>query len=233
MTKILHPAGKRGHEKPVEWLDSYHSFSFGDWFDPKRIRFGKLRVLNDDTIGPGGGFPPHPHSNMEIVTIVLEGELKHQDSIGTSSILRAGEVQRMSAGTGVVHSEYNANQDIPLKLFQIWVETKKKGITPSYEEKAFQNLTRNSLHLLVSPEGREGSVSINQDAFFSITEINKKIIYKKHLDKNIIYIMIIEGEVKISEETLGRRDAIGIENEDNIEILPNEKSRILIIEIPS
>ena len=230
---IIDKAEDRGHSEHGGWLFSNFSFSFSDWYNPKKMGFGKLRVINDDLIKGGGGFPPHPHKDMEIVTIVTKGTLAHQDSMGNTEILKAGEVQRMSAGTGVVHSEFNHSETEDLKLFQIWVHTKENGIKPSYDQKSFNEKNRkNKFQLLLSPTGRDGSVTINQDTYFSMVDLDSQIYYNKYEKKNGIYIFLIEGELEILGKTLKTRDAVGVKEEDNISIKVKKLSKILIIEVP-
>lgn len=234
MKTIIHRASERGHAHHG-WLSTYHSFSFADWYDEKKVHFGKLRVLNDDTIGPDSGFGMHPHDNMEIVTILLKGVLEHQDSMGNKGQIRAGEVQAMSAGTGIMHSEYNPSKSEETKLFQIWVYPKEKDITPRYEQKSFQKEERdNKFQLIVSPEKHENTMWINQDAFFSLGNFEKGISENYSLKKkgNGVYLMVIEGKISVEGNALEKRDAIGISETDLIKIKADERSEILIIEVP-
>lgn len=217
------------------WLKAKHYFSFGNWFDPTKMGFGTLRVINDDIIAPEAGFPEHGHNDFEIVTIPLEGELKHRDSLGNEAVIKKGEVQRMSAGTGIIHSEYNNSKTKELRLFQIWIETRRRGINPSYNQKKFDEKEfENKFKLIVSPDLREDSIDINQNAFFSRGNFkkNSKQSYQKYKDNNGIFILLIEGKIKINNLELETRDAIGINNEKDIEIEIIENSKILIIEIP-
>ncbi len=161
---VLRPAAERGH-RHYGWLDTWHTFSFGDYHDPRHMGFRALRVLNDDRVAPGAGFPDHPHRDMEIVTYVLEGALQHRDSLGNTSVIRAGEMQRMSAGTGVVHSEYNPSQAEPVHFLQIWIVPARQGLPPSYEQRAFaEEERRGRFRLVASPEGAERSLIVHQDA---------------------------------------------------------------------
>jgi hypothetical protein len=231
-TYIIHREEERGEMK-LDWLHSRFSFSFADWYEPSRMGYGVLRVINDDIISPNSGFGFHPHTDMEIITIVFSGELTHKDSMGNTGIIKKGDVQRMSAGTGVVHSEYNYSKKSEVRLFQIWILPKKYGIKPDYEQKEI-NYNADGLTLIVSPNGKNNSVKINQDAWFTIANIqkNKEIIYEKKQTNNITYSIIIEGEINYKEEILKTRDAIGIENEDKNKYIAVKNSKILIIEIP-
>ena len=217
------------------WLKSHHSFSFADYYNPERMGFGALRVINDDAIDGAMGFGTHPHKNMEIITIPLEGTLAHKDSTGTSSFIRKGEVQIMSAGTGITHSEFNANKDEVVKLLQIWVLPKKLGVKPRYEQKEFSHADRkNNLQLVVSPDGREGSVSINQDAFFSLTDLDKDktLTYqRKHLG-NGIYLFVIKGKIEVNGEVLNERDGLGIEAFNELNMKSLLASEVLLMEVP-
>jgi len=231
---IIHTSESRGQANHG-WLKSRHTFSFADYYNPERIQFGALRVINDDFIAAGMGFGTHPHRDMEIITIPLEGALKHQDSMGTSSVITRGEIQIMSAGTGITHSEFNASKEEPVKLLQIWVLPKKLNVEPRYEQKAFLHEDRkNKIMTVVSPDGRDGSVSINQDAFFSLTDLDqgKKIAYQCQHPGNGVYVFVIEGEIKIDGKTFKSRDAVGIEAFTAIEIEADKNSEVLLMEIP-
>ena len=208
---ILHTSNSRGHADHG-WLKSHHTFSFANYYNPERMNFGVLRVLNDDWIAKSNGFGMHPHKDMEIISIPLHGTLKHQDSMGTNGLIEKGEIQVMSAGTGVFHSEENPQTDNHVELLQIWVMPKKLGITPSYGQRKF-DFPLNTQTLFVSPDGREGSLAINQDAFFSIQNLdaNQSANYTGKINTNGVYIFVIEGKVQINETTLNRRDALGID----------------------
>ncbi len=234
MKFILHPSNERGHANHG-WLNAYHSFSFASWYNPKKSHFGALRVLNDDIIAAGMGFGTHPHDNMEIVTIPLAGAIAHKDSMGNSGIINTGDVQIMSAGTGVQHSEFNASKTEELNLFQLWVFPKEKEITPRYEQKTFQfDKTNNAFTTLVSPTREGESVWINQDAFFSIGTFdeNKTFDYKIKHPGNGAFIMIIDGIVNIIDQKLQKRDAIGIWESDTIIMKTEKTSKILVVEVP-
>ncbi|QLE01695.1 pirin family protein [Galbibacter sp. BG1] len=234
MKTTLYKSDTRGHANHG-WLNAYHSFSFANYFDPQRMNFGVLRVLNDDTIAPGMGFGKHPHDNMEIITIPLSGDLEHEDSMGNKKVIKEGDVQSMSAGTGVVHSEYNANQDKEVKLLQIWLMPKKRNITPAYDQISLKLEDRkNKFQQIVSPNPDDDGVTINQDAWFSITEMDagKELNYKLHNPKNGVYAFVLEGNLSINDESLDRRDAIGIREVDDLKINADSDSKLLLMEVP-
>ena len=235
MKTILHKADTRGHASHGGWLDSWHTFSFADYHDASRIHFGALRVLNDDSIAGGMGFGMHPHDNMEIITIPLEGQLEHKDSMGNSGTISKGEVQVMSAGTGIQHSEKNRNPDEIVKLLQIWVFPNKRNVKPRYDQKAFDlSAATNKLLTIVSPMGEKEGVNIHQDAWFSLGKLNPDHEFKYDLKKkeNGIYIFVIEGEISVNGEKLNRRDALGITDTDTILIKANKDAEVLVMELP-
>ena len=234
MKKVVHRAESRGHANHG-WLDSYHTFSFAGYFEPSRVQFGALRVLNDDTVAGGKGFGSHPHDNMEIVSIPTEGDLEHQDNTGNKGVIRPGDVQIMSAGTGIVHSEYNHNQDKEVKFFQIWVFPEKRNIEPRYGQKHFPEQQRlNKIQTLVSPNAENDSLWINQQAWFSrsLLEKGKSLQYASHGKDQGVYIFIIEGKAKAEDELLNRRDAAGFWEADRIKITAEETADLLLIEVP-
>jgi redox-sensitive bicupin YhaK (pirin superfamily) len=234
MKKILYKADERGFADHG-WLRSWHSFSFADYYDPRKIHFGTLRVLNDDIVKGGMGFGMHPHDNMEIVTIPLKGSLEHKDSEGNHGVINTNDVQIMSAGSGLYHSEFNHSKSEEVNLFQIWVFPKEKDIKPRYDQKTFDPAEReNSLITVVSPEKNNNSLWINQDAYFSLGKFDKgrELTYEIKKKGNGAYIMVIEGSITTVSESLERRDAIGIYDTDTIQIKFNDDSEILIIEIP-
>lgn len=234
MNTILYPAKDRGHANHG-WLDSFFSFSFAEYHDPKKVHFGALRVLNDDSIAGGGGFGTHPHDNMEIVTIPLEGKLAHKDSTGNEGIIRKGDVQIMSAGTGIRHSEYNASAAEFAKLLQIWVFPKIKNIKPVYGQKTFDVLERkNKWQVVVSPDSTDQALPINQDARFSLAQLDEghALTYETKFKGSGVYLFVIEGEVKVGEQLLHKRDALGISNTERFEIVSAKNADILAIEIP-
>lgn len=234
METVIHRAGERGGADHG-WLKTHHSFSFADWYEPARMGFGALRVLNDDTIAPRSGFGPHPHRDMEIITIVLGGAVTHGDSMGNRGIVEAGDVQVMSAGTGVVHSEENTSEDTPLSLLQLWVEPRERGIAPRYDQKTcgFESLEHGAL-LLVSPDARDGSLKIHQDAYitFAAVEAQQPLHYLLHDDKHGVYVFVVRGSVQIEDKTLDTRDAMGISHATSILIKTNESAQLLVIEVP-
>lgn len=233
MKTILHKANSRGHANHG-WLNSYHSFSFAGYNDPERVHFGALRVLNDDTINGGMGFGKHPHENMEIVTIPLKGDLHHKDSTGRDKIIRQSDVQIMSAGSGISHSEFNANTDSSVELLQIWVFPKEYNIEPRYEQKSFKPEDRfNKIQTVVAPDD-ENAVRINQDAWFSLTNLssNVSVDYSTHKKGNGIYVFVIKGSITINEIPLAERDGLGISETNEISIHAETDTEVLLIEIP-
>lgn len=234
MKSIFHPASERGHVN-FGWLDSHHSFSFGHWQNPDKIHFGALRVLNDDIVQGGGGFGAHPHDNMEIVSIPLTGSLAHKDSTGTDGIIKSGDVQIMSAGTGIRHSEYNASKTEAVNFLQIWVFPKKEDIEPHYDQKEFDiNARLNKWQIVVSPDDQDGGLWINQDARFALAklEAGQEISYSPKFKGNGVYVFVMEGGVQAGDQQLGKRDAAGIYESDNILIKANVASELLLIEVP-
>jgi redox-sensitive bicupin YhaK (pirin superfamily) len=234
MAHLLHPAQSRGHANHG-WLDTYHTFSFADYFDPERLNFGALRVLNDDTIAGGAGFGLHQHDNMEIVTIVLSGTLEHRDSLGTVGTVQTGEVQVMSAGSGVRHSEYNASKVDPVTLLQIWIETDTKNATPRYDQHSFvRNLGENQWQQLVAPSTNTNGLWIHQDAWFHrvILTPGTKLNYELKKPGHGVYFFVIEGMVKIDGEHLERRDGLGISEGNEYTLLAESQADVLVIEVP-
>ncbi|RFN58480.1 pirin family protein [Marixanthomonas ophiurae] len=236
MKKILHPATSRGTAN-FGWLKAKYSFSFGNYFNPDRLQFGKLRVLNDDQVESAMGFGKHPHKNMEIVTIPQSGALKHQDSMGNSGIVKSGDIQVMSAGTGVEHSEVNASTTEPVTLFQIWVIPDKEDVSPRYDQKKIAPLLKdNSFSTIVKPksEAQENELWIHQQAFFSIGTFSEKTetSYSLYNKSHCVYVFVIDGTILVDNETLNKRDAIGIWDTDTISITANGNSRVLLIETP-
>jgi redox-sensitive bicupin YhaK (pirin superfamily) len=231
---VLHKANTRGNANHG-WLNAYHSFSFGSWYNPDRIQFGMLRVLNDDTIAAGMGFGTHPHDNMEIITIPLEGDLAHKDSMGNGTTIKSGDIQVMSAGTGIQHSEFNPNHDQHTKLFQIWLFPKYRNVEPRYQQITLdKSLEKNDFAQILSPNPDDAGVWIHQDAWFYLSDFDKDFSKKLSLKKegNGFYIMNIEGEIVVNGEQLQKRDAIGIWATNEIEIKANINAKFLIMEIP-
>lgn len=235
MNTIFHPASKRGHIDHG-WLDTYHSFSFASWHDAAKVHFGALRVLNDDTITGGTGFGMHPHDNMEIVTVVLEGELEHKDSMGNTGVIHANEVQVMSAGTGIFHSEYNHNLDTKCSLFQLWIFPNKRSVTPRYDQRKYDPLEReNTLRMLVSPmESDEPGLKIYQQAWIYRAALasGKSVKLDLHTEDHGAYILNVEGAITAGGKQLGRRDAAGVTGMDAVEITASQDSDMLVIEVP-
>lgn len=236
MTTILHKSSDRGTAN-YGWLSANYSFSFANYFDPKKIQFGMLRVLNDDTIAPGMGFGTHPHENMEIITIPLEGALMHRDSMGNEGIIKFGEIQVMSAGTGVQHSEFNASQSEPLKLLQLWVFPEKNGVTPRYDQKSFDIESQiNTFVTVVSPEDKNdgNAIWVHQQTFFylGIFEENKLITQQITSSENGVYLFLIDGEIEINNQLLTSKDALEITNCLDFQIKTIQKSKILLVEVP-
>jgi quercetin 2,3-dioxygenase len=235
MKTVLHKAATRGHANHG-WLDSWHTFSFAGYHDPNRIHFGALRVLNDDTVAPGMGFGKHPHDNMEIVSIPLEGDLEHGDSTGTKAVIKSGDVQIMSAGTGIIHSEKNSNNDQQVKFLQIWVFPNTKNVTPRYDQKTFSEADKqNKLATVVSPIGRnDGGVQMHQDAWFHLGRLDegKTLTYELKKKENGVYAFVIEGDVTINDIVLNRRDGLGISETDTLFIKADSRAEILLMEVP-
>lgn len=217
------------------WLKSRHTFSFADYYNPESMNFGLLRVLNDDIVTPSMGFGTHPHENMEIISIPLSGALRHEDSMGNKHIISTGEVQIMSAGSGITHSEYNDSSSEDVNFLQIWVLPKERDITPRYDQKLFDEGNRiNRFQLLVAPENSEETVLINQDAWFSLADIEaeKQVVYEKNDKKNGVYFFVIEGNVNIDGNAVKRRDGLGIVDGKTYPIVAQSKAQILAIEVP-
>jgi len=234
MKTILQKASERGGADHG-WLKAKHYFSFASYNNPEKVHFGLLRVLNDDIINGGTGFPTHPHDNMEIVTIPLTGALQHKDSTGGKGIIRSGDVQIMSAGTGVQHSEFNASQTEAVNLFQLWVFPKKRNITPRYDQRNFSVDERiNKWQIVVSPNEADNGLWINQDARFALTklEAGKEITYKNAFKGNGVYLVVINGSVKVNDIELSKRDALGIYDTDSFTVSTSEAAELLAVEVP-
>lgn len=231
---ILHKANSRGHADHG-WLNAYHSFSFASWQDRNRMNFGALRVLNDDTVAAGMGFGTHSHDNMEIITIPLEGDLAHKDSMGNAETIKTGDIQVMSAGTGIQHSEFNPNQDKRTKLLQIWVFPKTRNVVPRYQQVTLNTEDRtNKLQQILSPNPDDEGVWIHQDAWFSLAKFDKNITthYKLKKGGNGVYAFLISGNITINNQELETRDGFGIWNFDELNIKANEDSEFLLMEVP-
>ncbi|MDB5275107.1 MAG: pirin family protein [Ferruginibacter sp.] len=234
MTTVLYKAADRG-TGDYGWLKPNYYFSFGQYHNPKNLHFGVLRVLNDDYIAGGGAFPTHPHDNMEIVTIPFTGALKHKDSTGGAGIIKAGDVQIMSAGTGVQHSEANASATDPVTLFQVWIFPKVNNIQPRYDQRTFDlNERINKWQYIVSADEKDNALWINQDARFALTSLKagSTLAYTNKFSGNGVFLVSISGTVTVGETTLGRRDALGIDGTDSFSVTANEDAELLAIEIP-
>ncbi|MCX8019111.1 MAG: pirin family protein [Chitinophagaceae bacterium] len=236
MNTVLHKAETRGHAN-YGWLNTYYTFSFGEYFDKERIHFGALRVLNDDTVAAGRGFGMHPHDNMEIITIPTFGELEHQDSMGNRMVVGPGDIQVMSAGTGIYHSEKNKNPDKEVRLFQIWVFPDKENVTPRYDQKHYAPLLkRNQFLTVVSPIGADDgqSVQIHQQAWFSIGKFDKDVATEYTLKRkgNGVYVFVMEGDISVNDMTLNRRDGLGVSDAESISVRALTDSEILLMEVP-
>lgn len=234
MQIILHRAATRGGADHG-WLKARHTFSFAGYMDPSRVHFGVLRVLNDDIIAGGGGFPTHPHDNMEIVTIPITGALAHRDSTGGNGEITSGEVQIMSAGTGIRHSEFNASETEAVNLLQIWMFPKLRNIAPRYDQRAFSaDERKNRLRVVVSPEDTDDALWINQDAYFAVGSVDAdtSVEWKLRNEGSGVYIFVIEGTIEVAGETLERRDGIGISEISEVKITAGTESSVLLMEVP-
>jgi redox-sensitive bicupin YhaK (pirin superfamily) len=232
MKTIIHKSTERGHANHG-WLNSHHSFSFAHFYDPEKINFGALRVLNDDIVQGGMGFGAHPHDNMEIISIPLSGDLEHKDSMGNSGVIRQNDVQIMSAGTGIQHSEYNKNKDKLVNFLQIWVFPKVKNIKPHYDQKAFRHEDRvNKLQEIVSPGG-EG-VLINQDAWFYLVDLEKgkEVSHNIHDKSNGVYVFVIDGDITVNGQTLNKKDGLGVTETERLSVKADSNSQVLLMEVP-
>jgi quercetin 2,3-dioxygenase len=232
---ILHKAETRGHANHG-WLNSHHSFSFANYYNPDRMHFGVLRVLNDDTVSPGMGFGTHPHDNMEIISIPLEGDLEHKDSMGTVSVIKHGDIQVMSAGTGIQHSEYNKNKDKDVKFLQIWVFPNKKDVKPRYDQITLDLKDReNKLQQILSPNPDDEGVWIHQDAWFHLGKFDKgkTTDYSIKRKGNGVYIFLLNGEAKVNDIILNKRDGLGIWDTEKITLTSNmDGTEILVMDVP-
>lgn len=233
MKKTIYKADTRGFANHG-WLKAAHSFSFGRYYDPKRMNFGMLRVLNDDIVQPKMGFGTHPHDNMEIITIPIYGALSHKDSMGNKKAINPGEVQVMSAGTGLTHSEFNDSKTDEVNTLQLWIMPEKQNVEPYYDQKKFDIQERNNrFQVLVSPKDKqiEGSLPINQQGYIYMIDMDEGYTTEYGL-KNGAYFFLIDGEVEIADEILKNRDAIGIEDVEKIAIKATKNSKLLVIDVP-
>jgi quercetin 2,3-dioxygenase len=233
MKTIIHKSDSRGHFDHG-WLNTRHSFSFGGYYSPEKIHFGALRVLNDDIIAGGTGFDMHPHDNMEIITIPLEGALRHKDSMGHTQKIAKGEIQVMSAGYGLYHAEFNENEDIDAKILQLWIFPDKKDLEPRYDQFKYDFAEKDSLKLLVGPQKANAKTWINQNAYISMGKLKKdsNFDYRFYEKNNGVYLFIISGSIKIGDILLEARDAIGISETEDFSVQIINDSEILAIEVP-
>lgn len=235
MNTVLHKADTRGHANHG-WLNSHHSFSFASWYNPDRMGFGALRVLNDDRVAGGQGFGRHPHDNMEIISIPLEGDLEHQDSMGNKKVIKEGEVQVMSAGTGVFHSEYNKNSDREVKFLQIWVFPNKRNVKPRYDQLPIAELRKeNEFYQILSPNADDAGVWVHQDAWFHMGDFDKGISSTYELkkpEKNGVYLFVLEGNVTVNGQALNKRDGYGMWETNSFNLKADSKAKVLVMEVP-
>jgi redox-sensitive bicupin YhaK (pirin superfamily) len=231
---VLHKADTRGYANH-DWLKSYHTFSFAGYFDAERIHFGALRVLNDDTVDAGRGFDTHHHKNMEIISIPLEGDLEHKDSMGTVAVIKKGDVQVMSAGSGIFHSEYNRNKDRLTKFLQIWVIPNEQNVTPRYDQITLNDADRhNKIQQILSPNKNDEGVWIHQDAWFHLGKFDKGVSQKYTLKKNSngVYVFVLNGNITVDKQSLNTRDGLGIWNTEDFSITADSDAEFLLMEVP-
>ncbi len=235
MNQVIHRSDSRGHANHG-WLDSHHSFSFANYYNPERMHFGVLRVLNDDRVASGMGFGTHPHDNMEIISIPLEGDLEHKDSMGNVAVIRKGDIQVMSAGTGITHSEYNRNKNNEVKFLQIWVFPNKKNVTPRYDQISLNPADRhNKFQQILSPSPDDDGVWVHQDAWFHMAtlEKGKSLNYQVKRPQNGIYVFLLEGNLKLNGQELQRRDGMGIWNtQEPLHFEASSDAEILVMDVP-
>jgi redox-sensitive bicupin YhaK (pirin superfamily) len=227
----LRKASERGHAN-YGWLDTYHTFSFGDDYDPKWVGFRSLRVINDDLVMPEQGFGAHPHRDMEIVTYILSGQLEHKDSMGNGRVIRRGELQYMSAGSGVQHSEFNPSKDEAVRFLQIWILPETKGVKPRYGEKSLRDVPTGKLHLVTSKTGRDGSIAIRQDAdlWLAKLEAGQNVSHSLAKHRNA-WVHVAEGEVSINGTKLSGGDAVGVSDENALELSASKPSQVLLFDL--
>ena len=234
MNTVLHKANTRGNANHG-WLQSYHSFSFANYYNPERTNFGVLRVLNDDTVAAARGFGRHPHDNMEIISIPLSGDLEHKDSMGNTAIIKQGDVQVMSAGTGIFHSEYNHSKEKAVKFLQIWVFPNKRNVTPRYDQISIRDIyKKNAFYQILSPSAADQGVWVHQDAWFSLGdfEAEKEDKYKLNKKGNGVYLFVLDGSVEVQGQKLDKRDGFGIWNINEISLKASSNSKVLLMEVP-
>jgi len=227
----IRKANERGHASHG-WLDTYHTFSFADYYDPQWVGFRSLRVINDDLVMPGMGFGTHPHRDMEIITYILSGALEHKDSLGNGRVIRAGEVQYMAAGTGVQHSEFNPASDEPVHLLQVWIQPDRKGVTPRYAERSLKDAAAGTLHLVTSKTGRDGSIAIHQDADLWLAKLDaaNRVIHNLAPGRHA-WIHVAEGQVSFNGETLRGGDAVAVSEETALELSATLPAQVLLFDL--
>lgn len=231
---VVHKADTRGHANHG-WLNSYHTFSFANYYNPARVSFGALRVLNDDTVQEGMGFGTHSHRDMEIISIPLEGDLEHKDSMGNLTVIKQGDVQVMSAGKGIAHSEYNKNKDSQVKFLQIWIVPNKKGVPPRYDQISIKEIEEpNKFYQVLSPNSDDQGVWIHQDAWFHLGNFEKGTSDQYNIKKpsNGVYIFVLDGEIEVANQKLSKRDGMGIWNIDALKVKATENAHVLLMEVP-
>ncbi|GAB5417230.1 MAG: pirin family protein [Crocinitomicaceae bacterium] len=234
MNTVLHKADTRGFADHG-WLKSNHSFSFANYYNPERVHFGALRVLNDDTVSGGQGFSAHPHANMEIISIPLKGDLEHKDSMGNTAVIKEGDVQVLSAGTGIQHSEYNKNADAEVQFLQIWLFPNKKNVQPRYDQIAIGDLLKdNELSQILSPNQDDQGVWIHQNAWFNMANATEDttLDYQLHSPDNGLYTFVLEGAATIAGQPLEKRDGFGVWNTNDVQITAKKQSKLLLMEVP-
>jgi redox-sensitive bicupin YhaK (pirin superfamily) len=234
MKTVVHKAESRGYANHG-WLDSHHSFSFAGYFNPERMNFGVLRVLNDDVVAPSMGFGTHGHQNMEIISIPLEGDLKHKDDTGREAIIKAGDIQVMSAGTGIQHSEFNYSDERPVNFLQIWIIPNQQNVTPRYDQITIDpSSIKNKFQQILSPNKEDEGIWIYQNAWFHLGEFNTDSTetYTLKHKENGVYVFLLEGEVEIDGTNLSKRDAIGITENASIQMKISKDSKVLLMEVP-
>jgi hypothetical protein len=234
MKTVTHKAATRGSANHG-WLNSKHTFSFANYYNPERMNFGALRVLNDDIVQAGMGFGTHPHENMEIISIPLEGDLEHKDNMGNVTVIKKGDVQVMTAGTGITHSEYNKSKSNEVKFLQIWITPKELNVSPKYDQISTNDIEeKNKFYQVLSPNKNDQGVFINQDAWFSLGNFSagKTDTYKIKKNNNGVYLLILDGEIEVNGEILSKKDGIGIWDTDEVTVKVNENASVLLMDVP-
>lgn len=235
MNTVLHKANTRG-EANHGWLQSKHTFSFANYHNPERMHFGVLRVLNDDVVAPGMGFGTHPHQNMEIISIPMEGDLEHKDSMGNVAVIKSGDIQVLSAGTGITHSEYNKNKDKQVKFLQIWVFPNKKNVTPRYDQISLNVIDRNNqFQQVLSPNPDDAGVWIHQEAWFNMTNLEKgkELSYQlNNPERNGVYVFVLKGDATVNNQSLNNRDGLGVWDVSQLDIKADSNTELLLMEVP-